>query len=267
VDNKGKDNKAAAVGFRCQVQKRLAVEWLFQAVEQSMQAEPDMHVKRADRKSPESQLSEYLKEIPSEVNAEKILDQWMLLRGKYRLEERRMPAPLWAERGFEDNGTKAWERLSALIPEHKDMGPMSVYVHIPFCQSRCGFCDCYSLPLGREKADSNVEHYLTALLNEMHAWADISPLARRPVTPIHFGGGTPNCLSPDLFGRIVSQLKACYCTTSDTEWALESTSRLLTKDHLQQLREWGFRRLHCGVQTLEEPLRRRIGRKNPPLQW
>jgi oxygen-independent coproporphyrinogen-3 oxidase len=95
----------------------------------------------------------------------------------------------------------------------------------------------------------------------MEVWSHLPLLCHRPVTTVHFGGGTPNYLSPDVFKRIINQCQQCFHITPETEWALESTSSLLSDEHLAQLKEWGFTRLHIGVQTLEEPLRHTIGRR------
>ena len=82
------------------------------------------------------------------------------------------------------------------------------------------------------------------------------------MTTIHFGGGTPNHLHPSLLASLVEALHAGFHTQRSTEWALESTARQLTGAHLEFLWSLGFRRLHIGVQTLEEPLRQEIGRRD-----
>ena len=95
----------------------------------------------------------------------------------------------------------------------------------------------------------------------MEAWAAIEPLARRPVTTVHFGGGTPSALNGTALLRMVEGIRRLFGTGPETEWAVESTSGALSGDALNQLAAAGFRRLHIGVQTLEDGLRRRIGRR------
>jgi coproporphyrinogen III oxidase-like Fe-S oxidoreductase len=172
-----------------------------------------------------------------------------------------MPSPIWAERGFEHNGAEAWQWVVQHISQNSNHDPMSIYIHVPFCDRRCKFCDCYSMPLGRRNRRAKEEQYLQTLLAEMEAWSHLPLLHHRPITTVHFGGGTPNCLSPDVFERIINQCQQCFHITPETERALESTSSLLTEEHLAQLIDWGFIRLHVGVQTLEEPLREAIGRR------
>ena len=180
----------------------------------------------------------------------------------YPLGPRSLPPPVWAERGYDDDGAAAWRRLREMLSNSDDRGPISVYVHVPFCDHRCAFCDCYSVALGPRSQDK-LEQFARAIEAEIEAWSSLGTLGRRPVTTVHFGGGTPTHLSPAVFTRILKACRRSLATTPQTEWALESTSSPLTGDYLEQLREWGFTRLHVGVQTLEEPVRKAIGRREP----
>jgi len=258
--------------FRCQIHQQLAQAWILQAAEQIVAdnrkpTEPGTSCANEDvcgtYKSPRKQnsLLDYLNNAPARVDIEAILRQWEAVKSTYRIEDRRMPSPVWVERGFEHGGAEAWQRVVHHISQNSNHDPMSIYIHVPFCDRRCKFCDCYSMPLGKRNRRAKEEQYLQTLLSEMEAWSHLPPLRHRSVTTIHFGGGTPNCLSPNVFERIIRQCQQCFHTTPKTEWALESTSSLLTGEHLTQLKEWGFTRLHIGVQTLEEPLRHTIGRR------
>ena len=171
-----------------------------------------------------------------------------------------MPSPIWAERGYEHDETEAWQQLKRYVAQSQDTAPMSIYLHIPFCEQRCGFCDCYSIPLGKNRAKKD-EKYTRALISEIDAWSEIRSIGQRPVTTIHFGGGTPYCLRNDLFEVIINHCKNCFNITAETELAIESTGALIADYHLSHLLQLGFNRLHIGVQTLEEPLRGIIGRK------
>ena len=238
--------------FRCQVHQQLAQAWIFRAAECII-------ADKQECASGPNVLLNYLRNAPKSVDREAILRQWEAIKTTYRIEDRRMPSPIWAERGFEHHGTEAWRQVVQRISQHANPDPISIYIHIPFCDRRCKFCDCYSLPLGNRSRQAKEEEYTHALLAEMNAWSHL--LRHRPVTTIHFGGGTPNCLSPDVFERIIHRCRLCFHITPATEWALESTSSLLSDEHLAQLKEWGFTRLHIGVQTLQEPLRHTIGRR------
>jgi radical SAM protein with 4Fe4S-binding SPASM domain len=236
-------------GFRCLVQRRLAEAWILEAA--GIQRPP----------SSPGVLMELLRDAPSSLDKDAIRRQWEAAHRRFPIDKRSLPLPVWAERGFEQDGAQAWQQLSRDFPGAGDRA-ISIYVHVPFCDRRCGFCDCYSLPLGRRDRKREQE-YARALLAEIEAWGGIEALARRPVTTVHFGGGTPNHLSPAAFRSVLEGIRAHFRVMPATEWALESTTSLLSEAHLGQLRGWGFTRLHAGIQTLEKEVRRLIGRREP----
>jgi oxygen-independent coproporphyrinogen-3 oxidase len=194
----------------------------------------------------------------------RLAETWILEAAPtpYPLVARSLPPPVWAERGYEDVGVQAWRRLSEMLSNSKVRGPISVYVHVPFCDRRCAFCDCYSVALG-PRGQLQQEEFVRALTAEIQAWSCLGTLASRPVTTVHFGGGTPSCLNSSVMAQVLEACRSCLRTTPQTEWALESTSSALSPEYLHQLREWGFTRLHVGVQTLEKRVRRTIGRREP----
>jgi coproporphyrinogen III oxidase-like Fe-S oxidoreductase/pyruvate-formate lyase-activating enzyme len=209
------DGEPETPSFRCLVQRRLAEEWLLEAVSTP-----------------------------------------------YPLGQRSLPPPVWAERGYDEKGAEAWRRLSATLSNSGGRGPISVYAHVPFCDRRCPFCDCHSVALAPPGLPKQ-EEFAAALVAEIQAWSRLGNLASRPVTTVHFGGGTPSFLSHPVFARILEACRAHLAVTPQTEWAIESNSSPLNDEYLEQLREWGFTRLHVGVQTLEDPVRRTIGRREP----
>jgi coproporphyrinogen III oxidase-like Fe-S oxidoreductase len=81
------------------------------------------------------------------VDSAEIVRLWEAVKHKYRIANRRMPSPVWAERGYEHDGRNAWQQLSAGTVNRSMSKPLSIYIHIPFCEQRCGFCDCYALPM------------------------------------------------------------------------------------------------------------------------
>ena len=250
-------------GSRCQVQRRLAYAWIFDAAQKIVAADisqPNLTPSFHDTQQ-HHPFMPYFRDLPSDIDQETIITQWQAIHNVYQITDRTMPPPVWAERNFEDKGSEAWQRLQDMIPSHHDTGAMAIYIHAPFCDRKCGFCDCYSLPFGKRRRQEQEGHYTHTLLNEMDAWLPIIPLHQRSVSTVHFGGGTPNCLSSDVLARIVEHCRRSFRVTPDTEWAIESTSSLLTDRHLRQLQSLGFTRLHVGVQTLEEPLRHTLGRR------
>ncbi|WP_310600611.1 radical SAM protein [Desulfobulbus sp.] len=194
------------------------------------------------------------------ITGQEALRAWETSRRHYRLEDRGLPAPLWQTEGFRYDGDETWRRLRRIVAQ-SPARPLSLYIHIPFCAGRCGFCDCYTLPTRaghRLHAD-----YVDRLLLDLRQWSEQTALAAWPVTTVHFGGGSPNFLAPELFSSLVVALRSRFGIRQSTEWAVEATARLLSRPHLERLSDLGFSRLHLGVQTLEEPLRRDIGRSEP----
>lgn len=246
-------------GFRCGVNRLLAERWVVGAASPLLDAarRPVALRRRRD-------LSRYLAGAPASIDGDAVRASWAKVAHRFFEGPRALPPPIWARRGFEDLGAEPWRALAETIAGQEEHQPISVYVHVPFCEGRCGFCDCYSLRLVRGSGDDRSglrqATFLDALLHEMDAWCGIAGLSPRPVTTIHLGGGTPNCLSPEGFARLAAGLGDRLAVSESTEWALESTASLLTQRHVAHLRELGFTRLHVGVQTLEDPLRQRIGR-------
>ena len=207
-------------------------------------------------------LAALLSPVAGEIDIGPILQQWTAAKELFTGEQRHLPQPLWARRGFEHDGGRAWRELVEQVRSLNSNRAMSAYLHVPFCDRRCGFCDCYSFSL-RRRSDPTQELFVAALETEMEAWAELGGLSGRPVTTVHFGGGTPTILRTDLLRRLVLKLRQFLAVTLETEWALESASSLLDEQHLVALGELGFTRLHVGVQTLEDHIRQVIGRLEP----
>lgn len=140
--------------------------------------------------------------------------------------------------------------------------PFCLYLNVPFCSSKCGFCDSYSFTAG-SRCDERLDAYVDQLCQELSLWSALPALPARPVSTVHLGGGTPTFLGPDRLARIVAHCRAHFAAFERTEWALESTVAELPPDRLEALHALGFRRLHLGVQSLEDPVRAVIGRRRP----
>lgn len=176
------------------------------------------------------------------------------------LENRWMPKPIWAEQGFSDDPARAWAALQAdMNRSDSNHRPFGVYVHVPFCQSRCGYCDCYAFPV-KAANRSAIPDYFQSLTREIDLWYGVESLGRRQVSTVHFGGGTPLMAGSERLIQIVDQLRAGLRITEETELALETTSSMLTERALDELWQAGFTRLHVGVQSLQDPVRKAIGR-------
>jgi coproporphyrinogen III oxidase-like Fe-S oxidoreductase len=198
---------------------------------------------------------------------DKIAMQWQALYspGKeggtpYRVEQRGLPAPIWIARGLPDDGFHAWKTISEELNSTPLERPICVYIHIPFCDSHCSFCDCYAFALKRH-CEEHTNAYTDCLISEIETWTKQGNLSKRPVTTVHLGGGTPTMLGRQNLERLVNTIRGCFQVDANTEWALETTSSSLDEGMFGVLHALGFRRLHIGVQSLQDDVRTAIGRR------
>jgi oxygen-independent coproporphyrinogen-3 oxidase len=129
----------------------------------------------------------------------------------------------------------------------------SLYIHIPFCERKCLYCDFYSV-----EGTEMVEGFLTALLREISLRGE----GTDPATfeTIFFGGGTPSLLEAEQVERILSRLRSVFRVSRDAEVTLEANPGTLTKEKLQAFRSLGVNRISLGIQSFHEPELRALGR-------
>src|SRR3954462_3416198 len=138
-------------------------------------------------------------------------------------------------------------------------GPISLYFHLPFCESRCWFCGCNTVITRRR--DSAAE-YLDDLAREMRLTATRMDCSR-PVTQIHLGGGTPTFFPPDELRRLGSLIHELFQGAPDCEFSVEIDPRRLTLDHVVALRKIGANRASLGVQDTNPQVQLAIHRFQP----
>ena len=133
---------------------------------------------------------------------------------------------------------------------------LGLYLHIPYCFSKCRYCDFYSHPGERGVPDA----YVDALLRELARFAPDAPL--RPDT-VYFGGGTPSLLSPAQVGRLIR----AACPVSGAEITLEANPDSAGDwKELRTLRRCGFNRLSLGMQSADDEELSEIGRVHTMAQ-
>lgn len=120
----------------------------------------------------------------------------------------------------------------------------SIYIHIPFCQQRCSYCD-FNTYAG---LDSLIPEYIHALKTEIQIIARLAE-KRLSVHTIFFGGGTPSILPPEAIGELLETIDTCYSLQPNPEITLESNPGTLSLDTLINLREYGVNRISLGVQS------------------
>jgi coproporphyrinogen III oxidase-like Fe-S oxidoreductase len=193
------------------------------------------------------------------VDADAVRQMWAAQRD-YDVNRWLLPLPPWAKRRYDDPGPRAWESLRRRLAADTSQRPFCIYLHVPFCSRKCGFCDSYSFKLGAQQA-GRIEDYVNRLCDELRLWGASGGLARRPVSTVHLGGGTPTFLGEAALRRIAACCRSHFNTGPETEWALESTVEALTPGMVAAMHEMGFRRLHLGIQSLQDEVRAAIGRR------
>ena len=139
---------------------------------------------------------------------------------------------------------------------------LSLYVHLPFCESLCTFCGCNTV-ITRDHA--RAQPYLDLVFRELDAYlAAVPGLASRPVCQMHLGGGTPTFLAPEQLAQLVDGVfSRLQRTSSDFEGSVEADPRVTTPAHLYTLSRRGFSRLSLGIQDFNAETQRLVNRIQP----
>lgn len=132
------------------------------------------------------------------------------------------------------------------------MEPIGLYVHVPLCLSKCPYCDFYSLPYTKDRADQYVQAILRSIVC-------IQEENRPAVNTIYFGGGTPILLGEHLLD-ILEALKVVFAVSPDCEITVEANPAAMTLDTLITLRKGGFNRISLGVQSATDKQLHSLGR-------
>ena len=127
-----------------------------------------------------------------------------------------------------------------------ERGGISLYFHLPFCESLCWFCGCNKV-ITTDSAKADL--YLDALEREV-AMFPADALREREVVQLHFGGGTPNFLSPAQIARLGRLLRKYFVFAPDAECSVELDPRPLTRDHVRAFRDLGMQRASFGIQDV-----------------
>ena len=162
-------------------------------------------------------------------------------------------APVWKD----DFGPDDLEKYYAIADERAT--PLSLYMHLPFCESLCLFCAC-NVSIQKDKAVAIP--YLAALKREIeHVAKHVS--RARPVIQFHWGGGTPTYLSPAQLADLFAFTRERFSFAPDAEIGLEVDPRVTSREHLETLRALGFNRLSMGIQDFEPTVQQTIHRVQP----
>ncbi len=138
-----------------------------------------------------------------------------------------------------------------------------VYIHVPFCRSKCDYCSFYSVPIGAlcdGERPGLFGRYVDRLIDEIRGRSDET--AAYSFDTIYFGGGTPSLLGAPLVARIIDAVRSCFSPSGpDCEITLECNPEDFSVASLGEYRGAGVNRVVLGVQTLDAHLRGVIGRR------
>ena len=141
-----------------------------------------------------------------------------------------------------------------------DGGPIALYVHIPFCETKCPYCD-FNTYAGIEAL---IPSYVEALRDEISLWGNL--LGRPTVGTVFFGGGTPSYLSEGQLGSVMETARAAFDIVPGGEMTLEANPGDLTADKLSAYLDFGINRLSIGVQSLNDRLLEVLGRRHSAVE-
>ena len=136
---------------------------------------------------------------------------------------------------------------------------LSLYFHIPFCDTLCYFCACNMLIT---HDDDKKEKYLRYLKKEIDMIEGLTKSTRK-VSQMHWGGGTPSYLSPSQITGLGGYIRDSFTFDDDAEVSVEIDPRGLTREHLEAFREIGFNRISMGVQDFDPEVQKAINRIQP----
>jgi oxygen-independent coproporphyrinogen-3 oxidase len=154
------------------------------------------------------------------------------------------------------------ERLQHVFDQRRNLdaegavAPLSLYIHVPFCESVCYYCACNKVITRHHE---RAAPYLDALGKEIDLVTDAIGW-QRSVAQIHLGGGSPTFLSDAELGELMSALRVAFFVRSDAEISIEIDPRTVTPARLAHLRSLGFNRISFGVQDFDPDVQQAVHR-------
>lgn len=165
--------------------------------------------------------------------------------------------PYWDKETF---SLKEWkETMLKGFKASNDSQGISIYIHLPFCESLCTFCGCHK----RITKNHTVEiPYLKTLLRELDLYVEL--FGKKPILrELHLGGGTPTFYSPENLRMLMEGLFRRVSKAESYEFSFEGHPNNTTQEHLEVLSSFGFTRVSYGVQDYNETVQKAIHRVQP----
>ena len=143
----------------------------------------------------------------------------------------------------------------AIITTNKNKTPLGIYIHIPFCKSKCEYCDFYSIPGKHEELYAD---YTEAVCRHIKETGPLAPNHR--VDTIYFGGGTPSYFGAEGLSTILTAVRRYFDVAPDAEITFEANPDSVTDQLLRRLRAEGFNRASLGIQCDDDEILKGLGR-------
>lgn len=140
------------------------------------------------------------------------------------------------------------------------MKPLALYVHVPFCRSKCVYCDFASYP----NREGCIPEYLAALRQELFFWRE--RLAGYELSTMFIGGGTPSILSGEQIAGLLEDVRSVLPVRSDAEITMEANPGTTEPEQLSMCRRAGVNRISFGAQAMDDDLLKRLGRIHTAAQ-
>lgn len=165
--------------------------------------------------------------------------------------------PYWDESGISISDWK--QSVQQSFKESNQKEGISIYIHLPFCESLCTFCGCNK----RITKNHNVESpYIEAVLKEWNLY--LALLDEKPIiSEIHLGGGTPTFFSPKSLRKLIEGITSKGIVPTEHSYSFEGHPNNTRLDHLELLSELGFNRASYGVQDFDPKVQKTINRIQP----
>ncbi|MDO4459224.1 MAG: radical SAM family heme chaperone HemW [Clostridia bacterium] len=138
------------------------------------------------------------------------------------------------------------------------MKNIGIYIHVPFCATKCPYCDFYSRP--PLKGSDMLKRYTESIVKYLSVYSD--NYGERPVDTVYFGGGTPSLLGADNLCEILSACKKFFKVTEDAEITVEANPCSVNFEFFRTIKEGGFNRLSMGLQSANDDELEFLGRKH-----
>lgn len=165
--------------------------------------------------------------------------------------------PYWDTASFTND--KWITAVKRSFDESNDTNGISLYIHMPFCESLCTYCACNTRITKNHKVEIR---YIQSLLKEWEIYKKI--LGKTPqIRELHLGGGTPTFFSPENLKWLISYILEDTIVHDDFEFSFEGHPNNTMEAHLRTLYDLGFRRVSFGVQDLDEKVQKTINRIQP----